>query len=304
MMFRAAIALLALAVPAFAQHGGAHAGSFAGRGFAGQGFSRSNGSSSRPGFSSPVYSRSPGFSRSAPAYRYGSFAGYRAYGQPGLRSPYYANRFAAGRPAYNSRTAVLNRGSDRDRSSNQDRFNARRRQYQNWVVNTYPYGSGYPYLIDPNAYNLGLYDWDDDSDDSASGSSQPGDSASGSSEPDSYLPDSYPPGSYQSDQDGPDPAYLGPYPEQRPPYPGEGYAASNQQPPEAPAISGMPLTVIFKDGRAAIQVRNYLMTAKVLTDLDSEHYEQIPLDQIDLAATRRFNTFAGVDFQVPSASRD
>jgi hypothetical protein len=46
------------------------------------------------------------------------------------------------------------------------------------------------------------------------------------------------------------------------------------------------------------------MTAKVLTDLDSEHFEQIPLDQIDLAATRRFNTFAGVDFQIPAPSRN
>jgi hypothetical protein len=46
------------------------------------------------------------------------------------------------------------------------------------------------------------------------------------------------------------------------------------------------------------------MTAKILTDLDSEHYEQIPLDQIDLAATKRFNSFAGVEFQVPGPSRD
>ena len=64
------------------------------------------------------------------------------------------------------------------------------------------------------------------------------------------------------------------------------------------------LTVIFKSGRAPIEVENYLMTAKVLTDLDSEHYEQIPLDQIDLAATQNFNKAAGVEFQVPGASRN
>jgi len=62
--------------------------------------------------------------------------------------------------------------------------------------------------------------------------------------------------------------------------------------------------VVFKYGRAPISVRNYLMTSRVLTDLDSQHYEQIPLDQIDLAATKRFNTFAGVDFQVPGEARD
>ena len=47
-----------------------------------------------------------------------------------------------------------------------------------------------------------------------------------------------------------------------------------------------------------------MMTAKVLTDLDSQHYEQIPLDQIDLAATQRVNSAVGVEFQIPSVSRD
>lgn len=186
----------------------------------------------------------------------------------------------------------MSRGFDRDRNRNRnpgrDRFDARRRQFQNWYVSTYPYWSGYPYLIDPNAYNLGLYDWGDDSGDTASGSSQPG-----NSEPNDYVPDSY-----LSDQNGVAPAYPPPYPDERPPYPNQGYAVP------APAVSDQFLTVIFKNGRAPIEVENYLMTAKVLTDLDSEHYEQIPLDQIDLAATKRFNSFAGVDFQVPAAARD
>jgi hypothetical protein len=45
------------------------------------------------------------------------------------------------------------------------------------------------------------------------------------------------------------------------------------------------------------------MNAKMLTDLDSLHYEQIPLDQIDLGATQRVNSAAGMEFQVPDASR-
>jgi hypothetical protein len=57
-----------------------------------------------------------------------------------------------------------------------------------------------------------------------------------------------------------------------------------------------------------MEIQNYMMTAKILTDLDSEHYEQIPLDEINLAATQNFNKVAGVDFQVPvqapRASRD
>jgi hypothetical protein len=63
-----------------------------------------------------------------------------------------------------------------------------------------------------------------------------------------------------------------------------------------------PLTVIFKTGRAPVKMQNYMMTAKVLTDLDSQHYEQIPLDQIDFAATQRVNGSTGVGFQIPGAS--
>jgi hypothetical protein len=269
MMFRAAIVFLALAVPAYAQHGGAHAGSIGARGFSG-----ASGFSSRPAFSRPSFSQSPSFARPAPASRYGSFAGYRTYGQPGLRSPFYGNRFAAGRPSYDPRGVGASRSFDRDRGRNPDgdRFDRRRRDFQNWVVNTYPYWPGYPYLIDP-----GFYDWGD-SDDSAYDSSQPG----------SYLTDQA-----YDDQNVPAPLY--------PPYPNQGYAMPAEQTVAAPAVSEEPLTVIFKSGRAPIKVRNYLMTSRVLTDLDSQHYEQIPLDQVDLAATQRINTAAGVDFQVPGA---
>lgn len=271
MKFRAAIAFLALAAPAYAQHGGAHAGSFGGRGFSG-----ASSFSSHPAFSRPSFTQSHGFARPAPASRYGSFAGFRTYGQPGLRSPYNRDRFAAGRPAYDPRAAGIDRGRNQDRNQ----FDVRRRQFHNWYVTSYSYWPGYPYLYDPNAYNLGLYDWDD-SDDSA---------------PSNYEPAQVS-GSYASDQNGPALLY--------PPYPNQGYAAPvAQASAAAPAISGMPLTVIFNDGRAPIEVRNYLMTSRVLTDLDSQHYEQIPLDQIDLASTKRFNTFAGVDFQVPVSSRD
>src|SRR5208282_6807091 len=115
MMFRAAIVFLALAMPAFAQRGSAHAGSFGARGFSGHA-----GFSSRPVFSNPVFSRTPGFARPVPASRYGSFAGYRTYGQPGLRSPYYGSRFATGRPSYDPRGIGVSRSFDRDRGRNPD----------------------------------------------------------------------------------------------------------------------------------------------------------------------------------------
>lgn len=208
--------------------------------------------------------------------------------RPDQRTPYNPNRLAAGRVPlrrniYDRRGAGISRGSDRDR----DRFDRRRRDFHSWYVNSSPYWPGYPYLFDPNAYNLGLYDWSDP-DDSASTSSQPSNEG-----PEGKAPDP------AYDETGVAPLYPHPYPDQRAPYSGQSSAAA-----PAPFAPEPPLTVIFKSGRAPIKVQNYMMSAKVLTDLDREHYEQIPLDQIDLAQTERINIAAGVDFQIPAASHN
>ena len=185
-----------------------------------------------------------------------------------------------GRVPYESMSAGAAYGGNRGGDRNGDRFGARRRSFQNWYVNTYPawLGYGYPYLIDP-----GFYDWDD-SDDSA-------DNQSG-------APADYPAGDYPA------------------PYPEYGYGPPGEMPPEtaqveqpaAAAVSApvdeQPLTVIFKGGRAPVKMQNYMMTAKVLTDLDPRHYERIPLDEINIAATQRVNSAAGVEFDVPGTSRD
>jgi hypothetical protein len=265
MNFRAAIALLALAAPAFSQRGGMHAGSSGSRGFSGR-----SGFSGHAGFSTPG-----NFSRPAQPSRSGAFGGtgIRGFGAPndsGLRTPYRGNRFMAGRSSSLARNAGLSRnwgrGADRDR----DRFNARRRSFLNWYTYDYPGWLGYPYTIDP-----GFFDWGD-SDNSA------------------------------YDQAGAAPDY--PAPEYPPFYPGEDYGRPGDEPaaagPAFPAAPEQPLTVIFKSGRAPMKVQNYMMTATVLTDLDPQHYEQIPLDQIDQAETLRVNSAAGVEFQVPGASRD
>ena len=311
MMFRAAVAFLALALPAFAQHGGSHAGPSGSRGFSGH-----SSYSSQPSFSRPAFSQSPNFARPAQPARYGPNygpqyrpmpnAGYRAAGPAGLRSPYNGNRniqsryngttyngnrLSAARAPYNPSTAGLSRGPDRNQY--RDRFDARRRQFQNWYANTYPYWSGYPYLLNPNFYNLGLYDWSD------SDNSAPGSYESDNSQPGSYISDQAPGSDEYAqtyDPSNPAPDY--------PPYPNQGYAAPNQIASAATPSPAQPLTVIFKSGRSPIEIQNYLMTSRVLTDLDPEHYEQIPLDEINLAATQNFNKVAGVDFQVPIASRD
>jgi hypothetical protein len=74
--------------------------------------------------------------------------------------------------------------------------------------------------------------------------------------------------------------------------------------PTAPFAPEQALTVIFKSGRDPVKIQNYMLTAKVLTDLDSRHYEQIPIDQIDVVATEWANSDAGVRFEIPGASRN
>ena len=101
------------------------------------------------------------------------------------------------------------------------------------------------------------------------------------------------------------------------PYPDYGYGAPGEIPPAsvqgqqraaaepaAPSAPEQPLTVIFKSGRDPVKMQNYMMTAKVLTDLDSRHYEQIPIDQIDIAATQWANSAVGVRFEIPGDSRN
>lgn len=267
-MFRAAIALIALAAPAapaFAQHGGTHGGSFGSRGFAGH-----VGSLGHPGFSQPNNFVRPGQVRPGQPIRYDALGsaglqGRRPPNYSSLRIPYNGNRFAAAHPSPYSQGVGLSRTWGRDR----DPFRARRRSFESWYARTYPnwLGYGYPYVIDP-----GFYDWGD-SDNSA------------------YDQGATPP----------------PYPV---PYADEGYGAPSQQStnggPATPSASSPEqfLTVIFKSGRAPVKVQNYMMTARVLTDLDSQHYEQIPLEQIDLAATQRINSAAGMEFQIPGALRD
>ncbi len=264
MMLRAAIALIALVVPAYAQHGGAHAGSSGSRGFSGHGgFSGSSG-----------FSHSSGSARPAPPVRYGALGstGFRAIAPPrytNFRTPYNGNRSTAFRPPYDPRGNGASRGGDRVP------YGGRRHSGGNWYVYSYPpgLGYGYPYLIDPGFYDWGWGDSDDSGDDSSA-----------------------------YDQG------AAPYPEYAAPYPEEGYGSV--QPAEAePGTSSapvpeQPLTVIFNNGRAPVKVQNYMMTSRVLTDLDSQHYEQIPLGEIDLAATQQANSAAGVEFQIPGASRE
>ena len=78
------------------------------------------------------------------------------------------------------------------------------------------------------------------------------------------------------------------------------YAGASTAAPE----TEQAITVIFKNRRAPLTIQNYLMNSRTLTDLDRQHYEQIALDQIDVAATEQTNRSRGLQFQVPVASAE
>jgi hypothetical protein len=203
-------------------------------------------------------------------------------GYAGRGVPSNGNRLMASRPAYGAMREEASRGGNRGSDQVRNGFDARRRSFDHWYFYSYPnwLGYGFPYLVNPWLWP-GTYDWWD-SDDAANGQIAPA-ADYGAPYPDQTpgqgYPGDLPPWSAPEEQDG-------------------GMAVAS-----APLVEE-PLTVIFKSGRASMRMQNYMVTAKVLTDLDSRHYEQIPLDQIDVAATRRVNGEAGVEFQVPIASRD
>jgi hypothetical protein len=68
--------------------------------------------------------------------------------------------------------------------------------------------------------------------------------------------------------------------------------------PVNPQLPEQAVTVIFKDGRPSEQIHNYLLTSTTLTVLDHK-YREIPLDQINVAATQATNQADGIDFRVP-----
>lgn len=188
----------------------------------------------------------------------------------GFRAPYRVNGSPQFRPPYRQAFGDRSRGRDR------------RRGFGGLYGYVYPGWPGYypyPYVIDP-----GFYDWSDS-----------GDSGYGEGGPTSgYAPytdygDAYPE-TPQAPYYAPQPYAQSPAPE----YPG----AASLGPAEE------PLTLIFNNGRAPQKMQNYMMNSKALTDLDPQHYEQIPLDQIDVAATEQANRARGVDFQVPGTRQE
>jgi hypothetical protein len=275
MKFRAAVIwiAIALAVPALAQHGAVHGGAPSRSVSAGHtGYVGHSGFSGPGGISRPA---SPlGSGRSARPV----FGRFSPLAHTGFRVPYQGRGFATRRSPYSPVFGNRFRGWGRDRRRGPWIVGSFRYGYPGWL------GYPYPYVIDP-----GFYDWGD-SGDTGSGYEQGG-ANPGYADTVPYAGDGV---ESETPQEN---GYTQAQPMNAPPR--VNYAGSTASTPQAEEA----LTVVFNNGRAPATIRNYMMNAKALTDLDQQHYEQIPLDQIDIAATERANRARGLDFQVPNASR-
>jgi hypothetical protein len=101
------------------------------------------------------------------------------------------------------------------------------------------------------------------------------------------------------------PSYDPPY--ESPPFDDGPLAPAYQVPvgqslPSSAPESEEATTLVFKDGRPPEQIHNYILTRTTLYVRD-QHHRDISVDQLDMAATQRVNHDAGVNFQLPEASR-
>lgn len=257
-----ALVVIGMVVPVCAQHGGSHGGGGAHGG---------SGGGARGGFSghsAPASHGGFGASGSpqrAVAPRFGGasgFAGNRARGVSSAYSPAYGMRGGVGRGA--------GLAYSRDGSNHRRPY---RRAYQSGSF----YGGSY-YGIAPWVGSTGWI----------------GPDYSGYSDDAGYDDATVSPG--YGGGDGYEPQPAGPEP--LPPVP---YQAS----PDVERSSAVPekteaVTLVFKDGRPSEQIHNYILSRSMLSVLDAGHRD-IPVDQLDLAATEKANREAGVEFRLPGA---
>jgi hypothetical protein len=306
MRFPAAIVVaIALALPAYAQHGGGHGGATSGHsgGSARGGAISHGGSTGRGGFSTHV--RPPSYSGMVGIQQPSSFSPPGRFPLPGRLEP--PSRSGAGLPdrghdfsggRYPNRPSYPGRHRHRDRYGDHDRD---RRHGGRWAGGGfgygYPYAYAYPYVVDPGFYDWGPSDYSENE--------QGADANGPSDQPPAYPAE--PPYAGSGDvPDGQQQGYAQPSasiaPAQRQEY---HFAPSPPAGERSTAFSTREsLTVIFKSGRPPVRIENYMLSSASLTNLDGGHFEKIPLDQIDVAATEQANRSRGIDFQVPIPSHD
>ena len=215
---------------------------------------------------------SSGFAgHSAPAFQGSSmFAARPSFAAPRYTASRYASSPRYYYPSAASRVSSLG-AANRAGYSRDSRY---RRPYAPGYGVGVPYGAGwvglgYPGYLDDS----GFYD---DS---------------------SYVdPPAPPPGVY-SDQ-----GYPPPPADQADPGPPPGFRPSYQapQPPAPDPGSEAAVTLIFKNGSTE-QIHNYMLTRSTLY-VQGQRLREIPVDELDLAATQKVNKQDGIDFQLPATS--
>ncbi len=193
------------------------------------------------------------------------FAGHFSSASRGGFSAAAPNRFAAFPRSTASRQFVAQRSRAGNASRRQPYLgdSRHRRPYIS------PYGVGLPYAVGIDPYFAG-YPNDIGYDDS-------------------------------SDSPAPAPDGYGLEPGEPPPPPFSPYQPA-YEPPHPSQVTGNEeaVTLVFKDGRPSEQIHNYVLTPTTLF-VGDQHRREIPIDQLDLAATTKVNRDAGVDFHLPTS---
>jgi hypothetical protein len=193
-------------------------------------------------------------------------AGRAAVSGPGDPSARFINRGVS-----SARPVFYNRGRD-------DRGGRRRGGipyvYPGWADAGY---LGYPY---DGYYDDGFYGDDDDSG---------YDAGNGPVDYSGAAPENYveqPPAQYQM----------------APEEPAQPSAVAFAQTVAPTLYDSTAVTLVFKDGRPPEKIHNYALTRTTLYVTDT-HHREIPVADLDLAATERANRVAGVSFQLPHAEQ-
>jgi hypothetical protein len=225
------------------------------------------------------------------AQRHSSHGGFSSHSAPAFHStPAFRggpppNRFAA--PPRSAGAGIFNapqgyRGGGSGYAGNRPPY-YRPSRYRSVYISPYRTGTYYGY---PGWMGAGYVGYPDDFDSSDSAASQyagdAGDGQAGAGY--DQAPEGYGAQSYGQSQ----PMVI------RPPY-----TSYSMQPQSSNAVDGEDVvTFIFKDGRPPLKIRNYLLTQTTLFVGEGRHRD-IPVADLDLAATETVNLDAGVHFHRP-----
>jgi hypothetical protein len=232
-------------------------------------------------------------SAAAAAQRGGGHAGFSGHAAAAPRSFASSARLpfggAAPRYAYRGTPAAGARYGNRAAFGNRPAFYSRRAGHP--VIFWNGYGPGYGLLSD--SYLGDYLDYPDGFDaDASDPNAAPADYAAapyGAPPPDGYYGAPYP---YAGEPSPP----VAPPEEQAAP---QQHAPQQRSAPVAAPQQEDAVTIIFNDGRAPETIHNYALTRTDLYVVGGR-IRDIPLAQIDLAATEKANRDNGVDFHLPT----